>query len=329
MQILTTPPQNAAELNALYARTPLEGMFYSGAMHRERFDIADAYNEDWSCAAITWLSGGMEEYALQGARRPLKLLSAGALTLARGARYAYAAMGETPFRSNMISFPHWITDGAAQSALDSDGRSGRAPHGRQLETRLLLPGAKTQALMDEIAMRTREGGADKDWPNKHWPNKHWPNKHWYAEKCALLYAGLLDAQDAGAAARDQISAVKPSTRVELARRCGLAKEAMLQRFSEAGLSLNDVARDARLSQYHLIRVFKTITGATPMQFLGMVRMDAALRLLKDTKLAVSDIAGAVGYADRSSFFRAFRKHHGCAPSAVKDAVISPASISPC
>ncbi len=302
MQILTTPPQNAAELDALYARTPVEGMFYSGAMHRERFDIADSYNEDWSCAAITWLSGGVEEYALQGARRPLKLLSAGALTLARGARYAYAALGETPFRSNMISFPHWITDGAAQNALDSDdGRGGRASHGRALETRLLLPGATTQALMDEIAMRTRQGAADKDW---------------YAEKCALLYAGLLDAQDAGAAARDQISAVKPSTRTELARRCALAKETMLQRFGEAGLSLGDVARDARLSQYHLIRVFKTITGATPMQFLGMVRMDAALRLLKDTKLAVCDIAGAVGYADRSAFFRAFRKAHGCAPSAV-------------
>ncbi|MFC2954118.1 helix-turn-helix transcriptional regulator [Marinicaulis aureus] len=300
MQLLTTPPRDAAELDALYARTPAEGMFYSGAVHRERFDIAKDYNEDWSCAAITWLSGGIEEYALQGARRPLRLHSAGALTLARGARYAYAALGEAPFRTNMISFPHWITDGAAHRALDEDIH-GESRNGRRLQTRLILPGTDAQSLMDEIATRTRQGGAGREW---------------YAEKCALLYADLLDAQDAGAAARETISAVKASTRTELARRCALARDVMLQRFGEADLSLNDVAREAMLSQYHLIRVFKTITGATPMQFLGMVRMDAALRLVADTNLCISDIANAVGYSDRSAFFRAFRKAHGCAPSAV-------------
>ncbi len=301
MQLLTTPPQDAAELDALYARTPSEGMFYSGAVHRERFDIANDFNEDWSCASITWQSGGAEEYTLQGERHPLKLFSAGALTLAQGARYAYAAIGETPFRSNMISFPHWITDGAAHGALGDDGCDRARANERRLQTRLIRPGAKEQAMMDQIAARTRQGGADHAW---------------YSEKCTLLYAGLLDAQDASAAARETISAVKATTRKELARRCALARDVMLQRFGEADLSLNDVAREARLSQYHLIRVFKTTTGATPMQFLGMVRMDAALRLVTDTRLPVAEVANAVGYSDRTAFFRAFRKAHGCAPSAV-------------
>ncbi|WP_428410075.1 helix-turn-helix transcriptional regulator [Hyphococcus sp.] len=295
MQLLTTPPEDADALHAIYARTPREGMFFSGLMHRERFDIAGAWNEDWSCAAIAWQTGGAEEYALQGARAPLKLLSAGAVTLARGARYAYAALGETPFRSNMISFPHWITESAAKTALEDSGE-----HGRRLETRLIRPDAKLQALMDDIAQRTRAASA---------------SDHWHAEKCALLYAGLLDTQDARAAARDDITAVKASTRAELARRCGLAKEAMLQRYNEPELSLGDIAREARLSQYHLIRVFKTVTGATPMQFLSLVRMDAALRLLKETKRTTGDIAAAVGYSDRTAFFRAFRKTYGCAPSA--------------
>lgn len=296
MQILTAPPKDADALNAIYVRTPHEGMFFSGLMRRERFDIASDYNENWSCASITWLSGGAEEYALSGARRPVTLLSAGALTLARGARYAYAALGEAPFRSNMITFPHWITEGAEQAPLD-----GAHAGGRRLETRLIRPGADLQALMDEIAFQVRAGLSDAQW---------------HAEKCALLYARLLDAQDARAAASDEISAVKASTRAELARRCGLAKETMLQRFADPGLSLTTIAREARLSQFHLIRVFRTVTGATPMQFLTMIRMDAALRLLKDTKLPTAEIASAVGYGDRTAFFRAFRKVHGCAPSAV-------------
>lgn len=296
MQILTAPPKDSHALSAIYARAPHEGMFFSGLMRRERFDIASDYDENWSCASITWLSGGAEEYAFSGARRPVTLLSAGALTLARGARYAYRARGEAPFRSSMITFPHWITEGAAQATLDSAHGEGR-----RLETRLIRPGAGLQALMDEIAGQVRAGVS---------------NAQWHAEKCALLYAKLLDAQDARAAARDEISAVKASTRAELARRCGLAKETMLQRFAEPDLDLTTIAREARLSQYHLIRVFKTMTGATPMQFLTMIRMDAALRLLKDTKLPTAEIASAVGYGDRTAFFRAFRKVHGCAPSAI-------------
>lgn len=297
MQLLNASPATPAALAALYAATPAQGMVYSGLVHRERFEIASDFNEGWSCAAINWSAGGEEEYRLAGARA-INVRSAGALTLARGARYAYAALGETPFHSNMISFPHWITGAAEHGALAGEA----SPRGRRLDTRLIRPDAPLQALMDAIAARCRAGEADKDW---------------YAEKCALLYAGLLDAQDARAAAATRIKAVKPATRAELARRAGLAKETMLQRFGETGLCLNDIAREACLSPYHLIRVFRAVTGATPMQFLSAVRMEAALRLLQETKCPSGEIANAVGYSDRTAFFKAFRKQYGAAPSSAR------------
>jgi AraC-like DNA-binding protein len=298
MQLLTAVPANA-DLGAMYRRTPREGLVFSGVLHRERFGVADSFNEDLSCAAIAWPAGGEEEYQTAGAM-PVTLRSAGAITLARGARYAYAARGDAPFRSNMISFPHWITDGANVNALDQAGRGGASE--RNLETRLQRPSPLAQRLMDSIAIQCRAGAGQNDW---------------YAENCAQLYEALLDAQDCRAAAQAQLDAVKPSTRAELARRAGLAKSCMLQRYSEAGLSLNQIAREACLSPYHLIRVFAAMTGATPMQFLAAIRMDAAMRLLKETKLSVTCTASRAGYSDRTAFFRAFRKHFGMAPSAVE------------
>ena len=297
MQLLTAAPKDADQLGIVYARTPVEGMVHSGLMQRERFEIASAFDESLSCASISWAVGGEEDYRLLDGDA-ITLHSAGALTLARGARYAYAAHGEAPFRSNMISFPHWITDGAAAALIDS----GDARTGRRLETRLMRPDAATQSLMDAIAARCRADFAGNDW---------------YAEKSALLYAALLDAQDARTAAREQIIAVKASTRAELARRAARAKHCILQRFGEATLSLDEIAREACLSPYHLIRVFRQIAGATPMQFLTGVRMDAAHRLLAETKLSIGEITLRTGYSDRSAFFKAFRKRFGVAPSAVE------------
>lgn len=297
MQLLTSAPADTTELGVMYERTPREGMVFSGAVRNERFDVADNFDEGMSCAAVAWSAGGEEEYEAIGEPR-LTVRSAGVLTLARSARYAYRARGETPFRSNMISFPHWISDGAKFSPLEP----ATTVSGRQLETRLQRPSPATQLLMDDIAARCRTGAGNDDW---------------YAEKCAQLYEALIDAQDGRAAAQAQLGAVKPSTRAERARRAGLAKTCILQRYGEAGLTLKQIAREACLSPYHLIRVFSAMTGATPMHYLALARMDAAMRLLEETKLSVTEIAGRTGYSDRTAFFKAFRKHFGCAPSAVE------------
>ncbi|PQA85828.1 AraC family transcriptional regulator [Hyphococcus luteus] len=297
MQLLTAAPATPADLAIVYERTAREGMVHSGLMRGERFEIAEDYNEDWACASVTWSAGGEEEYRFLG-DGAVNVRSAGVLTLARGARYAYAALGDAPFRSNMISFPRWITDAAEDAVLEGEAK----PAATRLETRLTRPDAALSALMNAIVARCRSGETDDDW---------------YAEKCALLYAGLIEAQDQRAAARERIEAVKPGTRAELARRAETAKKTILQRFGEHSLALNDIAREACLSPYHLIRVFKAVAGTTPAQFLKHVRMDAALRLLKETRLSTGEIAHAVGYSDRTAFFKAFRKHYGAAPSAME------------
>lgn len=79
------------------------------------------------------------------------------------------------------------------------------------------------------------------------------------------------------------------------------------------MSLDDLARAADLSPFHLLRVFRQAIGITPHQYLMRVRLQRAIALLRDTQLPVIDVAYASGWADLSNFNRAFRRELGCSP----------------
>jgi AraC family transcriptional activator of mtrCDE len=60
--------------------------------------------------------------------------------------------------------------------------------------------------------------------------------------------------------------------------------------------------------------FREAFGASPMAVLRQIRMRHAATLLEADTLSIDQIAGACGYASRSSFFRAFQKSLGDDPS---------------
>ena len=60
--------------------------------------------------------------------------------------------------------------------------------------------------------------------------------------------------------------------------------------------------------------FREAFGASPMAVLRQIRMRHAAMLLEADTLSIDQIAGACGYASRSSFFRAFHKSVGSDPS---------------
>ena len=79
------------------------------------------------------------------------------------------------------------------------------------------------------------------------------------------------------------------------------------------LALDDLARVAGLSEFHLLRVFRRSIGITPHQYLMRVRLLRAIELLRDTALPVTSIAYEAGWEDLSNFNRAFRRELGCSP----------------
>jgi AraC family transcriptional regulator of adaptative response / methylphosphotriester-DNA alkyltransferase methyltransferase len=101
------------------------------------------------------------------------------------------------------------------------------------------------------------------------------------------------------------------------RRGALLAEATLvieERFAEPDLALADVAREIATSERQLQRVFAELGGSAFRDEVAAVRMQHAAGLLQGTGLPVADIAHRVGYRQAAQFAKAFRRHHGVAPS---------------
>jgi AraC family transcriptional regulator len=88
--------------------------------------------------------------------------------------------------------------------------------------------------------------------------------------------------------------------------------AMRERLHEP-LSLQDMANIAFVSPYHFNRIFRAITGIPPCEFLAMLRLDAARRLLLTTDRSVTDICFDVGYTSLGTFTTRFTQLVGLSP----------------
>jgi AraC family transcriptional regulator len=78
--------------------------------------------------------------------------------------------------------------------------------------------------------------------------------------------------------------------------------------------LAHLAAQAGLSKFHFHRLFKRATGVSPSCYHINLRMDAARRLLRETKKSVATVALEVGYASPSHFAQVFRRETGISPS---------------
>lgn len=86
-----------------------------------------------------------------------------------------------------------------------------------------------------------------------------------------------------------------------------------ERYAEP-LSLDAIACAVRVSKFHLLRVFRQVTGVTPGRFLCAVRISEAKRLLQNSDLAVADISTMVGYDSTGSFTSRFTESVGIPPT---------------
>ncbi|KAA8786811.1 AraC family transcriptional regulator of adaptative response / methylphosphotriester-DNA alkyltransferase methyltransferase [Paenibacillus sp. 4624] len=80
------------------------------------------------------------------------------------------------------------------------------------------------------------------------------------------------------------------------------------------LALDVLAAVSHGSPYHLHRVFKRITGQTPVQYIQAKRISVAQTLLIRTHLTVNEIARQVGISNPAYFISVFRKHTGYTPA---------------
>jgi AraC family transcriptional regulator len=92
------------------------------------------------------------------------------------------------------------------------------------------------------------------------------------------------------------------------------------------ISVAEVAAAARLSEFHLHRVFHAIVGESIGRFITRRRLEiAALRLAYEPDRSITDIALSSGYSSSSNFSKAFTGYFGCSPTRVRepDATVPP------
>lgn len=90
----------------------------------------------------------------------------------------------------------------------------------------------------------------------------------------------------------------------------------------AGVTPGEVAAALGFTTGHLSTLVRRRTGRALQGWILERQMSEARRLLATTALSVQEVGERVGFADPAYFGRRFRRHHGVAPSAWRDAASS-------
>ena len=83
--------------------------------------------------------------------------------------------------------------------------------------------------------------------------------------------------------------------------------------SHQQIDLEQAAGQAGISPFHFLRLFSSVLGVTPHQYLVRSRLRHAARLLADNDISITDVAYDVGFGDLSNFVRTFHRAAGVSP----------------
>lgn len=98
--------------------------------------------------------------------------------------------------------------------------------------------------------------------------------------------------------------------------------AMAQRKIEAGYreaaTIEDLVKDLPSSRRNMVRRFKQATGCTPIEYLQMLRVEGAKKLLEQTRQQMTEVMLNSGYNDPKAFRKIFKKTVGMTPTLYRE-----------
>jgi YesN/AraC family two-component response regulator len=89
---------------------------------------------------------------------------------------------------------------------------------------------------------------------------------------------------------------------------------IIENIQDPQLSVDSIAEIFHLSRMQVYRKIKALTGKSVVDFIRMVRIKQALKLLEMQKFTISEIAYQTGFSSASYFTRCFKDQYGKAPS---------------
>jgi AraC-like DNA-binding protein len=133
-----------------------------------------------------------------------------------------------------------------------------------------------------------------------------------ADEAALLFASRFAELASGKAK----AKVKPSAR---AARLAIEAALYVDAYASEPIGLDALAAEAGFSSFHFLRLFSSVVGASPHQYLLRARLLHAARLLAEEDRPITEIAYDVGFGDLSNFVRTFHRAAGMSPRAFRRA----------
>lgn len=95
------------------------------------------------------------------------------------------------------------------------------------------------------------------------------------------------------------------------------REKILIHLGNEKFSVGDLASEMGLSRSQILRKVRSATGKSVNQFIREVRLDEAIKLLKNNDLTASEIAYQVGFSSPSYFNKCFLDRYGLTPGEYK------------
>ena len=222
----------------------------------------------------------------------------------RGARYSPGRGGATaPFNTNQIRWRSkdadlletlhvYIPPEYFIEALEEYGRSGRRARRSHIDA-LSLADPFAFSLAQSLAVAVAQQAPDL-----------------YADAAARMFAshillksGTLDREDLSRRLGNDLTD----------RRLAKVVEYMHHHFSRE-ITLDELAREASISRFHFVRMFRRRLLTTPYQYLVGLRLQHAKLLLRTTDLDISAVALACGYTHAGRFAAAFFASFSLLPS---------------
>ena len=166
----------------------------------------------------------------------------------------------------------------------------------------------TPADFRRVSNFLKKGGADVDWETlekAYFDTRRIERKQYDA----VLRLLEVFAQHLSLAA-EQIATQQTHQEPPMVER---AREVIEQRSSES-LTLAEIARHVHASTFHFCKTFKRASGMTFTQYLPMVRIAKAKKLLANPQARITEVAYEAGFASLTHFNRMFRRIAGQSPT---------------
>ncbi|MEN8139460.1 MAG: helix-turn-helix domain-containing protein, partial [Bacteroidota bacterium] len=95
------------------------------------------------------------------------------------------------------------------------------------------------------------------------------------------------------------------------------RKIILEHVQNEKFGVPELAAEVGLSSSQLLRNIKSATGKTPGEFIKEIRLNEALKLLKENDYTASEVSFRVGFNSPSYFNKCFHDHFGYTPGDVK------------